>query len=132
MWFSFNLIVNYIVILIYLQCYPGIPGPILDIGTGVRFLEHNFFLKKKLFSFYPLNRSFFTIFYQNIRALDCLRLLYSTEVKNRPWLYMIKVVQPLREKCPNTEFFWSTFSCIRTRKNSVFELFSHSEHYVKD
>ena len=39
----------------------------------------------------------------------------------------------LREKCPNTEFFWSVFSCIptkyretRIRKNSVFGQFSCS------
>ena len=43
------------------------------------------------------------------------------------WLF------PLREKFPNTEFFWSVFSCIqseyrkiRTRKNSVYGHFSHS------
>ena len=41
----------------------------------------------------------------------------------------------LCEKCPNADFFWSLFSCImskygkiRTRKNSVFEEFSHSMH----
>ena len=40
----------------------------------------------------------------------------------------------LREKCPNMEFFWSIFSCIRTeykkrrtRKNSVFGHFSRNE-----
>ena len=40
----------------------------------------------------------------------------------------------LREKCPNTEFFWSVFSCIQseyrkiqTRKNFVFGYFSRSE-----
>ena len=54
------------------------------------------------------------------------------------------ITEPLSEKCPNTELFWSVFSCIRaeyevnlriqseyrkvrTRKNSVFEHFSRSE-----
>ena len=32
----------------------------------------------------------------------------------------------LREKCPNTEFFWSVFFCIWTWKNSVFGYFSCS------
>ena len=42
----------------------------------------------------------------------------------------------LREKCPNAEFFWSVFSCIRTeyrkiptRKNSVFGHFSRSAYF---
>ena len=41
----------------------------------------------------------------------------------------------LREKCPNTEFFWPVFSRImtvygkiRTRKNSLFGNFSHNDH----
>ena len=40
----------------------------------------------------------------------------------------------LREKCPNTEYFWSVFSCIpteyrkiQTRNNSVFGHFSRSD-----
>ena len=57
----------------------------------------------------------------------------------------------LREKCPNTEFFWSAFSRIRTgygeillsfmysvrmwkiqtRKSSVFGHFSHSDRQTK-
>ena len=35
---------------------------------------------------------------------------------------------PLREKCPNTNIFWSVFSLIWTRKNFVFGYFSHSAH----
>ena len=45
----------------------------------------------------------------------------------------------LHEKCPNTEFFWSVFSFIRTeyrktrtRKNSVFGHFSGSGNDLKD
>ena len=42
---------------------------------------------------------------------------------------VLKTVAP-REKCPNTEFFWSVFSHIRTEyqveKNSGFEHISHS------
>ena len=71
MWFLFNLIVNYIFILIYLQCYPGIPGPILDIGTGVRFLEHNFFLKKNIFFFLPTKQ---VIFYHFLSKYQGTRL----------------------------------------------------------
>ena len=44
------------------------------------------------------------------------------------------MIKALREKCPNAGFFWSEFSGIRTeyrkirtRKNSVFGHFSHSE-----
>ena len=40
----------------------------------------------------------------------------------------------LREKCPNTNFFWYVFSCIQseyreilTKKNPVFGDFSHSD-----
>ena len=32
----------------------------------------------------------------------------------------------LREKCPNTEFFWSVFSCIRTRKKLRIWILSRS------
>ena len=41
------------------------------------------------------------------------------------WWYDI-LDQPMREKYPNTEFFWSVFPCIRIRKNSLFEHFSRS------
>ena len=47
-------------------------------------------------------------------------------------------IQSLHEKCPNTIFFCSVFSCIqsehrklRTRKKTVFCHFPHSELYVK-
>ena len=45
----------------------------------------------------------------------------------------MRVGATLREKCPNTEFFWSVFSCIqseyskiRTGKEYVFGRFSRS------
>ena len=44
----------------------------------------------------------------------------------------------LREKCSDTEFFWSIFSCIRVRtrentdqKNSKYGHFSHSDFYAQ-
>ena len=40
--------------------------------------------------------------------------------------------EPLLEKCPNTEFFWSVLSRIPTRKDSAFGHFSRSECYISN
>ena len=44
---------------------------------------------------------------------------------------ILQLMQPLPEKCPNTEFFQSEYRKTRTRKNSVFGHFSHSASNCK-
>ena len=74
----------------------------------------------------------------NLTYLMSLILKLSINKTIDHWIYnwsrIYKLIKALREKCPNAEFFWYEFSCIRTEyrkihttKNSVFGYFSHSE-----
>ena len=38
------------------------------------------------------------------------------------WNYSLQVVETLHEKCPNTEFFWSVFSRIRTEYGEILRI----------
>ena len=49
-----------------------------------------------------------------------------------PWPIWRLEFKALREKCPNTKFFWSVFFCIQTRKNSVFGHFSSGADYTNN
>ena len=55
-----------------------------------------------------------------------LMIIFKYSLTGRLLISLFRRKESLREKCPNTEFSWSVFSSIRTRKNSVFGLFSRS------
>ena len=101
--------------------------------------------KKKRISF-PISFHFFellSLFLINSFCPGIVKKLSFWDFKNT-----INSTHPLRKKCPNTEYFYSVFSHIRTeygnyivnlliqseygkiqtRKNSVFGRFSHGAH----
>ena len=66
----------------------------------------------------------------------CLSQVLSDERLKNWYKLVLLDVKTLREKCPNTDFSWSVFSCtqseyrkLRTRKYSVFGHFSRSENW---
>ena len=87
--------------------------------------------KTELEIIYVFIISVYTSLYISLRLLQ---IFYSLEILHFFVPFKKFLGHTLREKCPNTEFFWSVFSrirteCrkIRTRKNPVFGYFQRSD-----
>ena len=78
----------------------------------------------------------FTLVWCNLvfvdRTIACNNLLFWGDIAislliNCLMIIIAKILYlTLREQCPNKGFFWSVFSCIWSRKNTVFGHFSRS------
>ena len=94
-----------------------------NLGTVIQFYAISLrfpYLQTTNFWWYPLSLQ---KMFENFRI--SLRFSYNWHKFILLALYH-QTTYSLREKCPNTEFFRSIFSCIRIRKNSVFGHFSRN------
>ena len=65
----------------------------------------------------------------NAHVTDSHKRVFKNEIKVKYCSGLLGPNDELRIKCPNAEFFWSEYSKIRSRKNSVFGQFSRNDEY---